>query len=134
MQTEADYLLSLMQKCAMAIFADRREQKPAIAPKVKAYILSSLVNRQRAPDLETVCDKFAVSNPTMRRKLKAENTSYQRLLDEVRFELAKKLLMSGLPIDQIAEHLDFSASSGLSRAFKDWCGVCPLKWVGQQRV
>lgn len=133
MLTESECLLSLMCECVTAIFIDRRQSKPLLACKVRAHVLERLANKRFKPDLEGTAAHFNISAPTLRRKLRTEGTSHQQIVDEIRFELAKKLLLRGLLMDEISYDLGFSASSGFSRFFKDFCGIAPLKWVDQQR-
>ena len=79
------------------------------------------------PSLETMASEFAMSPRTLIRKLKAEGTSYQQLLDEVRRELACWLLMETAdPVERIAEQLGYQDTSNFSRTFRRWFGITPL--------
>ncbi|EKF76057.1 AraC family transcriptional regulator [Alcanivorax hongdengensis A-11-3] len=79
------------------------------------------------PSLEAMADRFAMSRRTLIRKLKAEGTSYQELLDEVRRELAAwYLLETHEPIERVAERLGYQDTSNFSRTFRRWFGVTPL--------
>ncbi|MCY1174744.1 putative HTH-type transcriptional regulator [compost metagenome] len=63
---------------------------------------------------------------TLRRHLHELGTSYQELLDELRFERAKQLLADNqLPIYRIAEALGFSETASFRHAFMRWSGVAP---------
>jgi len=58
--------------------------------------------------------------------LQALGSSYQQLLDELRFERAKHLLHEArLPIHRIAEELGFSETASFRHAFLRWSGVAP---------
>ena len=80
-------------------------------------------------DLEKVsADKVArrlfVSQSTLRRRLKAENTSYQRLLDQVRRHRCEKTLARRwLPGKSIAGELGFTQPNSFYRAFGRWTGM-----------
>lgn len=79
------------------------------------------------PSLEVMADKFAMSPRTLIRKLKAEDTRYQQLLDDVRSELAAWWLTeTQLPIERIAEKLGYQDTSNFSRTFRRWFGMPPL--------
>ncbi|MDX1805181.1 MAG: AraC family transcriptional regulator ligand-binding domain-containing protein [Alcanivorax sp.] len=79
------------------------------------------------PTLEQMADQLAMSRRTLIRKLKAEGTSYQELLDEVRQELALWYLReTGEPVEQIAERLGYQDTSNFSRTFRRWFGCTPL--------
>ncbi len=131
MEIDVDCCLDLMRRCAVAIFLEERRarQKKPIAPRVKAFILATMMDKHRRLDLELAAAELAMSAPTLRRKLLREGTGFQQLGDEVRLEVAKELLLAGMIIDDIADKLCFAGASSFSRAFKDWTGVCPLDWV-----
>lgn len=79
------------------------------------------------PSLEDVANSFAMSSRTLMRKLKAENFSYQELLDDVRQELAAwYLLETSLPVERIAEKLGYQDTSNFSRTFQRWFNTTPL--------
>jgi AraC-like DNA-binding protein len=66
------------------------------------------------------------SERTLRRKLADEGTSFRRVLDEVRRELAQSWLSrSEMAIGEVAFLLGFSESSNFHRAFKRWTGRTP---------
>jgi AraC-like DNA-binding protein len=80
------------------------------------------------PSLKSTAGAFAMSPRTLIRKLKAEGTSYQELLDEVRQELAAwYLLETSLPVERIAEKLGYQDPSNFSRTFQRWFGVTPMR-------
>ncbi|WP_300521701.1 AraC family transcriptional regulator [Alcanivorax sp.] len=79
------------------------------------------------PSLEVMAEKFAMSTRTLIRKLKAEDTRYQQLLDDVRSEQAAWLLTeTGMPIERIAERLGYQDTSNFSRTFRRWFQMTPL--------
>ncbi len=78
------------------------------------------------PRREDIARNLALSDRTMRRKLLAENTSFQQLLDDVRRELAEKLLLDmHLPLAEIPCRLGFADQSNFFRACKRWFGATP---------
>lgn len=73
-----------------------------------------------------VAVQLRVSERTLHRRLVANQTSFGKLLDQVRHERALDLLdRSTLTIERISEMLGFSETSSFSRAFKRWTGVSP---------
>jgi AraC-like DNA-binding protein len=65
---------------------------------------------------------------TLNRRLKAEGTTFQELLDEVRFEAACQLLDTArIPITEIAVSLGYAETSAFSRAFRRWSGATPVE-------
>lgn len=79
-----------------------------------------------APGLDGLARQMNCSARTLRRHLHDMGTSYQQLLDELRFERAKQLLAENqLPIYGIAEALGFSETASFRHAFMRWSGVAP---------
>ncbi|AXQ30078.1 AraC family transcriptional regulator [Solimonas sp. K1W22B-7] len=78
------------------------------------------------PDLETVASCLFMSGRTLKRKLEARGTSFQSLLDEVRYRDALRLLENpDLDIQQIATMLGYRDPPSFTRAFKRWSGCSP---------
>jgi AraC-like DNA-binding protein len=77
----------------------------------------------------SVAQLFGCSERTLRMKLRAESTSLQRLLADIRFELARHLLQdTELPMSRIAAALCYADTAVFSRAFHGWAGVSPRQW------
>ena len=78
------------------------------------------------PGLEGLARQMNCSSRTLRRHLGEMGSSYQQLLDELRFERAKQLLGEGqMPIYRIAEELGFSETASFRHAFMRWSGIAP---------
>lgn len=78
------------------------------------------------PTLDGMANLLAVSTRTLSRKLKADNTSYQTLLDGERIARAKIILLkTDTPITEIAAQLDFTDSSHFNRLFKHYTNETP---------
>jgi AraC-like DNA-binding protein len=79
-----------------------------------------------AGSLERLAAQLHRSSRTLRRHLQRLNTSYQQLLDEVRFDKARHLLgQTDLPIARIAEQLGYSETASFRHAFQRWSGQSP---------
>ena len=71
-----------------------------------------------------VAARLRVSGSTFRRHLRAEQTSYQELLDEVRQHRCRKVLARRwLPGKCIAGELGFQQANSFYRAFSKWTGM-----------
>jgi len=78
-------------------------------------------------DLTASC--LNVSKRTLQNHLKAENASFQKILDQIRSDIASNYLNeSQVSMTYLSEMLGFSELSAFSRAFKRWFGVCPRAW------
>jgi AraC-like DNA-binding protein len=83
------------------------------------------------PAAETVAAEWGVAAVTLRRRLAAEGTSWQRVVDEVRHDLAVRLLGDrGRSIEQVAASLGYGDARSLHRAFRKWTGVAPGAYRG----
>ncbi|MGD0076514.1 MAG: AraC family transcriptional regulator [Candidatus Binataceae bacterium] len=81
-----------------------------------------------AASADEVAKRLSMHRRTLNRRLKAEGTTFQQLLDEVRFETACQLLdMSRTPITEIAVSLGYAEPSAFSRAFRRWSGTTPVE-------
>lgn len=96
---------------------------------LKSEIIELMVDNPGSfPPLEEIAGKLGFSPRNLRRKLKEEDSSYQEILRDVRLQLAKQYLKSGVTIERIAELLDYSEISTFSRAFKSWTGQSPQQY------
>jgi AraC-like DNA-binding protein len=78
---------------------------------------------------EMVAEHMHVSTRHLRRKLSDESTTFQKVLDEMRCELAKDYLShTQLPLDEVAQLLGFSETTNFRRAFKKWMTVSPTQY------
>ena len=95
--------------------------------------LSGKIERLLAPILHTgeasidnVADTLALSRQTIFRKLKAEGTTFQELLDGLRRKMALDYLRRNqASVHEIAYLIGFSDPASFSRAFKRWTGHSP---------
>lgn len=78
---------------------------------------------------DDVAQSLALHRRTLNRRLSAEGTTFQQVLDRVRFAMAKELLQeSGLSIPEIATALGYADYVSFTRAFKRWSGSPPGAW------
>ncbi len=98
--------------------------KPTTTAAAVAEVLAA--EKERALSLDEVAARLAMSARTLRRKLNADGTSFQRLLDEAREARARHYLRAtDLTIGEIAARLAFEGTSSFCQAFKRWTGVSP---------
>jgi len=78
------------------------------------------------PRREEIAASLALADRTLQRRLHAEETSFQQLLDDARRELARKYLSEErYPLGQVADLLGFVDQSNFFRACKRWFGEPP---------
>lgn len=73
---------------------------------------------------------FFVSSRTLKRKLNQEGTSFQKVLDETRKELALNYLQDQkLNLQETSIKLGYSDIANFNRAFKRWFDVPPSQFI-----
>lgn len=79
--------------------------------------------------------RLGIARRTLHRHFKAQGTSFQDILDETRFELAKQLLANTrLPMSEIGFILRYSEQAIFTRAFSRWAGETPLSWRAKAKT
>lgn len=106
----------------------RHEQsRQSYAFKVKQLIVEAL--KGETPTSESTADRLAMSVRNLQLKLKAEGTSFQKILDEVRRDIAISYLNSrSATKSEIAYLVGFAEVSVFSKAFKKWTGQTPSEF------
>jgi AraC-like DNA-binding protein len=93
------------------------------------YRVSAEITRQLhkgEPRRGDVASSLALTDRTLQRRLHAENTSYQQLLDDARCELARKYLAApAYSLGEVAHQLGFIDQSNFFRACKRWFDLTP---------
>ena len=121
--TLADEATAKMAESQCAEILARMGPREGIVVKVRRILLS---NPGHFPPIETVASHLATSTRTLSRSLQEVSTSYQKILDEVRKEMAIEYLKtSGLPIEEIAALIGYNDPSNFRKAFKRWTGNPP---------
>jgi AraC-like DNA-binding protein len=76
--------------------------------------------------IESVARALGLSRQTLYRRLKAEATTFEALVERVRRRLALRFIRDeGLTVKEAAWRLGFAEPSAFSRAFKRWTGKSP---------
>ena len=82
------------------------------------------------PDLWRTADELNVSVRTLQRRLGEEGTSFSKVLDELRRDLSRELLMDrNLSVSEVAFMLGYSEPSAFQRAYRRWWGVSARRSV-----
>ncbi|MEG1118669.1 MAG: helix-turn-helix transcriptional regulator, partial [Janthinobacterium sp.] len=89
--------------------------------------------RQGSARLATVAAALAVTPRTLQRKLADAGTSFQALLDQARYGLARDYLRApDLSLVDIAFLLGYQEQSAFNHAFRTWSGTNPGAWRLQE--
>ncbi|HEX4681769.1 MAG TPA: AraC family transcriptional regulator [Gemmatimonadaceae bacterium] len=83
-----------------------------------------------AASMHVIAGTLCVSRQTLFRQLKAERTTFEEVLDELRRKLAVNYLgTAGASVKETARRLGYADATAFSRAFKRWTGLSPRDYV-----
>jgi AraC-like DNA-binding protein len=115
------------------------EESPDGGPEVWGFIslLRTMVQPYLAEgrtDVAFVAEMAGISKRTLQRRLMMSGTSYSRILQEARFELARAgLAEPGLKVIDVAMIAGYESPQHFTRAFRRFTGVTPSEYR-QRRV
>lgn len=98
-------------------------------------VKESIIRRLKAeiPRIDEVSRELAMSVRALQEALKKEGTTFQKILHEVRKEIAiKQLSRPGFNVTDVAFLTGFSDISVFSRNFKKWTGYTPSEFQKQK--
>jgi AraC-like DNA-binding protein len=101
------------------------------SPKVTDQVVRLLHPRVLLGDstLDAVAHCLATHPRTLNRNLRAEGTTFRKLLNETRFEVAQQLLSgTHINVSGIAAALGYAETSAFTHAFYRMAGTSPFEW------
>ncbi|WP_245435360.1 AraC family transcriptional regulator [Microvirga calopogonii] len=91
-------------------------------------LLRTRMTRQRC-SAEDIAEQLMMHRRTLNRRLKGSGMGYRAINNEIRFEIARQLLVdTEVPLGEIAAALGYSEASAFTRAFRRWSGETPTAW------
>jgi len=101
--------------------------------RVRAAIRHKLTGRR--PNIEDIANALHISSRTIQRRLQDEGSSFQRVLEEARHQLACQYLNNSvLELNEAAYLLGYNDANSFVRAFRTWEGIPPARWREEQRA
>jgi AraC-like DNA-binding protein len=101
--------------------------------RVRVAIQQKLTGQR--PTIDDIADALHVSSRTLQRRLQEEGSSFQRVLDEARHQLARHYLNNSvLELNEAAYLLGYEDGNSFVRAFRTWEGIPPARWREMQRA
>lgn len=127
----AELLAMLAPQFEEELKQGRGEEK--FAERVRVAIQQQLTGRR--PVIEDIADALHISSRTLQRRLQEEGSSFQRVLDDARHQLARHYLNNSvLELNEAAYLLGYEDGNSFVRAFRTWEGVPPARWREQNRA
>ena len=117
------YVFGVLSERADALLKSLKDAK-TMRGRVENMLLPILHRGDISMDM--IADRFGVSRQTLYRNLRAEGTTYEAVLDDLRHRMALNFLAGGkVSINETAYLVGFSEPAAFSRAFKRWTGKSP---------
>lgn len=137
-QTQASVLLGRGVLALSTQDATASTTDPSVSPDTATAIWDfvSLLRGMVQPyladgrtDVAFVAEMAGVSTRTLQRRLKMSGTSYSKILQEARFELARvRLGDPGLKVIDVAMMAGYESPQHFSRAFRKFTGITPSQY------
>jgi AraC-like DNA-binding protein len=94
-------------------------------------LIHNQLRRSVPPTVELAAEEAGVSKRTLQRYLASRSTSFSKLLDQVRYDMAVHLLQEDtLSVTDISHELGYSNVAHFSRAFSRVTGMSPRTYRG----
>jgi AraC-like DNA-binding protein len=121
-------LYPILQQHAEQLLRQREAQAGAgIVQQVHGAIVRRLSQGQVR--VASVAEELGLAPRTLQRKLADAGSSFQQVLDQARFALARDYLRQpGLSLVDIAFLLGYQEQSAFTHAFREWAGMNPGAW------
>lgn len=116
------YLSGVLSERAEALLG-RLESAKGVRGQVEQALVPLLPAGEAC--MARVAAQLGLSRPTLARRLRAEGTSFESVLDALRHRLALDYLDRKESVSAAAHRLGFSDPAAFSRAFKRWTGSSP---------
>lgn len=117
------YVFGVLSERADALLKDLENSKTTRG-RVEALLMPVL--HKGDANMETVAGKMGMSRQTVFRRLKEEDTTFEKVLDALRHRLALDYLGGRkVSVNETAYLVGFSDPAAFSRAFKRWTGSSP---------
>lgn len=124
--TASPNVAALVEKQCETLLSTLRKSD-GFVEEVRRILINS---RGNFPDSDKTAKILGLSRSTFFRRLREKNTSFQKILNEVRTEIAVKYLRkTTLSIDQISDLIGFSEPTTFRSAFKKWTGQSASRFL-----
>jgi AraC-like DNA-binding protein len=106
-----------------------------MAGRIRNMFVSALHDNLPIPSTSSLCQIFHVSEATLRRRLRDENSSYSSIREESQKKFAEYMLRcTDEPISDIALRAGFGDDRAFRRAFQRWLDISPSRYRATNSV
>ena len=117
------YVFGILSEHADALLASLENSK-SVRGRVESLLMPILHKGEAS--IDWVAARMQISRQTLFRQLRAEGTTFEKVLDALRHKLALHYLSGKkASVNETAYLVGFSDPAAFSRAFKRWTGVSP---------
>ena len=117
------YVFGILSEHADALLKSLENSK-TVRGRVESLLMPIL--HKGEANMDAIAEKIGLSRQTLFRQLKAEDTTFEKVLDELRHRLALQYLRGRkASVNETAYLVGFSEPAAFSRAFKRWTGTNP---------
>ncbi len=122
-QLQPRYVFGILSERANALLRELENSK-STRGRVESLLMPVL--HKGDISMDAIAGRMGMSRQTLFRKLKAEGTTFEKVLDGLRRELALSYLSGKkVSVNETAYLVGFSEPAAFSRAFKRWTGLSP---------
>jgi AraC-like DNA-binding protein len=108
---------------------DAIELVPRLRRALRRLLVAGTISRSE------VAQVLSMHRRTLNRRLRAQGTTFQRVLDEIRFTAACQLLdAADTSITEIGYSLGYAEASAFTHAFRRWSGTTPAQRRKSKRM
>ena len=108
-----------------------RELETSVTTRGRVESLLMPILHKGEANMDAIAAKLGFSRQTLYRSLKAENVTFEQVLDDLRQRLALEYLRARkTTVNETAYLVGFSDPAAFSRAFKRWTGKSPSEMRG----
>lgn len=101
----------------------------SLEAQIERSIMATSHHQLLFPKIEALALQMNISVLTLYRRLQREGTSYQKIKDNIRREVAiDKLVKEKLSVDEVSDIVGFVEPRSFTRAFKHWTGLTPRNY------
>ncbi len=119
------YVFGILSEHADALLKSLENSK-SVRGRVESLLMPILHTGDASMDM--IAGRLGLSRQTLLRRLKAEGTTFEKVLDELRRQLALGYLGGKkVSVNETAYLVGFSEPAAFSRAFKRWTGTSPRR-------